>query len=372
MHKANKLTTLIVYYCLKTGGVEKKIIKILNHIDRKKFKIHLALLHKKGKLLSRVPQDVKVYDLKKTGIFGLYCAVMNLRQLIEKTKPAVILTYGDLPSAVSLGAKFLSSKKPRVIIGVGNVMSKWIKYQRYKFLRKIEIKTLYPSADQIIAVSKAVKKDLIKNFSIPRKKIEVIYNFVDNGFLSTMNSRQIQKNTNTRTILFAGRLVKQKRVYLIIKAFPYIKKKLSDVELVIIGEGPEKEKLISLSQRLGVDKNINFRNFTLKIEKEIASATIVVLPSAIEGHPNLILESMMAGTPVVVSNYPGASELIKDKINGYLVPLNISPQELANKITDIISDKERLLSVSENAQRFVEKLSVKNQIRKYELVLNNQ
>ncbi len=372
MHKAKKTTILIVYYYLKTGGVEKKIIKILNHIDRKRFKIHLALFHKKGKLLSQVPQDIRVHDLKKAGIFGLYYAVTNLRQLIEKTKPAVILTYGDLPSAVSLGARFLSSQKPRVIIGVGNVMSKWIKYQRYKFLRKIEVRTLYPNADQIVAVSKAVKKDLVKNFSISRKKIEVIYNFIDNGFLSTMNSRQIQKDTSTRTILFAGRLVKQKRVDLIIKAFLYIRKKLDNVELVIIGEGPEKEKLISLSQRFGVGKNINFRNFTLKIEKEIASATIVVLPSAIEGHPNLILESMMVGTPVVVTNYPGASELVKNGINGYLVPLNITSRELANKITDIISDKEKLFNVSENAQRFVEKFSIKNQIRKYEQVLINQ
>ena len=327
MNRKKRKKVLVVYYNLEVGGIEKKLVRLIKSFSKKKLDIELALFEQKGKLLKQLPKEVKIYNLKQGGRFrNFFKIIWQLVNIINNQKIEIIFTYGDLPGAICLLAKWLSKEKPRVIIGIGNVMSIWIKHTRLSIIRRWMNLFFLPQADKLIAVSKRIRLDLIENFMVPKRKVMVIYNLKDK--LDLVKKRKKTRN-KIPVILYAGRLVKQKRVDLLIKAFAEVSK-LIKARLLIIGEGPEKDRLKNLIKKLEMQGKIKMENFTLDLNKRLADVDLVVLSSIVEGCPNIIMESMTVGTLVLATKYPGAEELIKDGQTGFLVDLEVNPKQLAN------------------------------------------
>lgn len=352
---------------MAVGGVEKKIINLLNRLDKNKFQFQLALFNKEGQFLNQVPKKIEISGLGYSGKFGLLRVIFSLKKIIDIDKPDRVLSFGNYPNTITIFTKIISKENPMLILGVGNLMSQWVKYQKLPYARILSIKLLYPYADKIIAVSKAVKKDLVENFSISESKIEVVYN------AQQYSKRRVTKSLRKpkiSTLLFAGRLVKQKRVDFLLKALAHISKR-KKVQLRIFGEGQEKENLIALSKKLKLEDSVEFNNFRLDIEKEIAKADLLVHTSTIEGHPNLIIESMVIGTPILVTRYPGAEELVKNGVNGFLVPRDVTPEKLGNKIVYLLNNSEMLGKVSQNAQKLPKRFISEYQTKRYEKILEN-
>jgi glycosyltransferase involved in cell wall biosynthesis len=363
-----KEKVLFVYYDLDIGGIERKLIRLIESFHRNKINVQLVLFNKEGKLLNQLQKNIIVRDLQKKEFGGIVRVLFNLENIISQEKPKSILVYGDYPAMVVLLARYLSPAKPKVVIGVGNLMSEWVNYQKHGRLRRLVMKIMFRKSDKIIAVSKAVKKDLIESFRVNGNKIKVIYNSVDTKKKKLTHKLLLKKYKQKPVVIYAGRLVKQKRVDFLIKAF---KKTIGriDAKLIIIGEGSEKEKLISLTRKMGADKYVEFKHFTLEIEKELSKASLTALVSDLEGCPHIVLESMVLGTPVLTRDYPGAQELLKDGVSGFLVPFSISTEELADKIINVLSNKKRLISISKNAKKTVKKYSRQRQMREYRRIL---
>lgn len=172
---------------------------------------------------------------------------------------------------------------------------------------------------KIITVSEYLQKMIIRiGFG---GKTCVIPNGFSEGIFYPMNKEKCRSKLslgrNKKIILFIGNLVKIKGVDVLIEAFRMVREKDDNVELIIIGNGPEKLILEQQARNCGIYKKVHFLGVKdhNKIPLYINSANIIVLPSRYEGRPVLILEALACGRPVVASRIGGIPEtIVNDKL----------------------------------------------------------
>ncbi len=173
-------------------------------------------------------------------------------------------------------------------------------------LGKLTERAALRAADKVIAVSEATKEHLVHL----KKDVELVPNGVDIAFIDSVAPAKISVDA-----LFVGRLIREKNVDLLIRALP------TDATLCIIGDGPEKENLVSLAKE--VNATVRFVR-TLSYADLISvmkAANSLVLPSTREGFGIVPLEALACGTPVITTNVEmnAAKELITPEKNGFLV-----------------------------------------------------
>jgi glycosyltransferase involved in cell wall biosynthesis len=168
--------------------------------------------------------------------------------------------------------------------------------------------------DKHVAQNKSMKENLIDVFSISSNKIKVIPNPIDSSFFETKPD-----NKNILTISFVGRLIKLKGI----KDLMQIIDKLDfDCVFNIIGDGLMKSELESWVPTSNPLVDVRLIDSNDQIHCYYASSNLVVLPSYKEGSPNVLLEALAVGIPVVAYDCKtGPSEIIQQGVNGYLIPL---------------------------------------------------
>src|SRR5699024_8610586 len=213
----------------------------------------------------------------------------------------------------------LSKRKEKVIISVRNFMSKSLSSSKLFIYKKV-IKHLYNKAHLIVAVSEAIKLDLIKNFGVNEDKIIVIHNFYDikNIREDSIKKLSLKKQNIFKqpTIITSGRLSNQKGQWHLIRAFSKVKEKIPNAQLVILGKGDLKSKLIDITYKLKLENSIHLLGFQSNPFKYIAEADIFVLPSLYEGFPNALCEAMACGLPVISTDcQSGPREILEPCID---------------------------------------------------------
>lgn len=201
-------------------------------------------------------------------------------------------------------------------------------------LRKHDIpilKEVYNDADYIISVGEALKKSIGKySFS----KVEVIPNIVDvNRF-----SIDIAKKNKDFTFISICHLKENKNVDLTIKALKEVSKTITNIKLLIVGDGPEKEKLINLSKESGINNIIEFLGAISREElsEYINKADAFVLPSKYETFGIAYIEALACGLPIITSKCGGPEDFFSGEI-GYMIP-NTNVNELKNAMINMINN----------------------------------
>jgi len=180
---------------------------------------------------------------------------------------------------------------------------------------------------------------------------------------------RIQKEVSEGSfkILTVGRFSKQKDVATLIQAFHLIKKTVSfPIELWLVGDGPEKKNLESLVSHLGLNQDVIFFGWLnpQQIKRVYRQAHLFVLSSLCEGMPNVLLEAMASGLPVIASRVTGNTDLIEDKVNGYLfTPEN--PEELAQVIFSMMNNEKTREKIAQDGLKKVHLLSWDKVARDY-------
>ncbi|MCS7124306.1 MAG: glycosyltransferase family 4 protein [Candidatus Bathyarchaeota archaeon] len=193
-------------------------------------------------------------------------------------------------------------------------------------LRFFEHKLLERS-DKIIAVSTHTKMELLEHYDVSANKVHVIYNGVDiNKFKPTDEKDKVKREmgfVDDKVVLYVGRLYRRKGLRTLLKAVPFILRKIKDVKFVISGKGfrNEEKELRVLASKLKVEKNVFFLGYTPddKLPKLYQAAEVFVLPSVYEGMPFTLLEALASGLPVVATNVGGIPEVVNHGENGLLV-----------------------------------------------------
>jgi glycosyltransferase involved in cell wall biosynthesis len=194
----------------------------------------------------------------------------------------------------------------------------------------------------------------------------VIPNGVELDNYKNLQKQDFQVN-NKKIIIFVGSLRPVKGLEYLIKAMGIIHVEMENTILMIIGDGEERKSLEKLVLKLHLENVVTFIGEipNENIPSYLVQGDVFVLPSLSEGFPNVLLEAMAAGLPIVTTNTKGLSDIIRNEENGYLVePKN--PQQLAEKLLMILKNSTQSKKISNNNIEKAKKYSWKNVVERLE------
>ena len=271
--------------------------------------------------------------------------------------------YPDGVAAVMLGRRL---GKPVVITARGTdvylipdyrLPGRWIRWAAKR-------------AAGIVAVSEALRARLIA-LGIEASRIEVLRNGVDLELFAPGDraaARQaVGLDVDGTVVLSVGQLIPRKGHDLAMRAVA----RLPEATLVIVGEGPKADGLRRLARRLGSAERIRFLGAIPqeRLATIYNAADVLVLASTREGYPNVLLEALACGTPVVATAVGGVPEVVRDSVAGRLVEER-SPEALAGAIRDLLADPPARAATRAYAERFGWGPTTAGQLRLFKSVLD--
>ena len=214
-------------------------------------------------------------------------------------------------------------------------------------------------ADKIIALNEATKNDLPKRFL--RHVIIIPHGVKINN--------KIKNQDNPRNIGYVGRFVEGKGIFNLIRAFKGINEEIPDTKLILVGEGPLKNKMIKIIEKLGLIDKVVFQKTTSSEDEIYSNIDILVLPAdKLEGFGLVILEAMARGIPVVTNNLNVFNEIIINKFNGIIT----DSASLKTDILSLIDNKIQKKYICKNALKTVyQNYNLHNVIETYMIVYKN-
>lgn len=239
--------------------------------------------------------------------FLMYHALLPVLQGLKATGTDFDLIdahyfYPDGVAAVKLG---MAMNKPVVVTARGTDVNLIPRYRR----PRQQIKWAAERMAAIVTVSSALK-DRLADLGVNRGKITVLRNGVDLERFGPRDRVAIRDQLDLRgpVWLTVSNLIEAKGVHITLTALA----KMSDVTLLIAGEGPEEAHLRRLAVRLGIDTHVRFLGAVphAELTKYYNAADVMLLASVSEGMPNVVLESLACGTPVIVAPFESATELV--------------------------------------------------------------
>ncbi|PIO04479.1 hypothetical protein COT48_00160, partial [Candidatus Woesearchaeota archaeon CG08_land_8_20_14_0_20_47_9] len=175
---------------------------------------------------------------------------------------------------------------------------------------------------------------------------------------------------NENNLLYVGSFKKQKGVIYLLEAIPLIASKIPDIHLFVAGDGVERECLEAAVTRLKIGKYVTFLGWVPNkcLQEYYDKSNILVVPSIGPESFGLIgLEAMSVGRPVVASNVGGIPEWLDNGITGYLVEPG-KPEQIAEKVIKLISDRESLKRMGLNARRKAETFDINRHVIELEKI----
>ena len=227
----------------------------------------------------------------------------------------------------------------------------WYEYMgKAGFFGKVIENAVSKISEKNVAVSDWTKKRL-EVLGVPEKNIVVIPNGIDLKKISKIKPEGDLPAFDGRTspgfdrkiydVIFAGRLIKEKNVDILLKAVALLKADFPDIRCCIVGDGPEKAELVKLAKKLAVYGNVEFAGFQeyeVLIGK-VKASKMLVLPSSREGFGMVVIEAFACGVPVVTvrEKYNAAQGLVDDGVDGFVVQLG--DREIAAGVEKILGNE---------------------------------
>lgn len=231
-------------------------------------------------------------------------------------------------------------------------------------------------SDAVTTVSNSLKEDTLRLFNI-RKNVEVIYNFIDFEKQASWSDEECMRDTlaksDEKILTHVSNLRPVKRVLDVIRIFYRVQKEVPS-KLILVGDGPDKEKADLLAKELGIKDKILFLGKSDEIRKILCLTDLFLLPSETESFGLAALEAMAAHTPVISSNTGGLSEVNFNGVTGFLSEVG-DVDDMAKNALYLLSDDDRLDQFKnqafESAQQFSIETILPKYVKMYERVIKN-
>ncbi len=355
-----KKSVLFVIDILKYGGAQRVLLNHAKFLKRQGFKVSVFSI--KDDMGFNIPEGINVYkalsrDQKITE--NIFYVLEKLNGVVKRHD--LIIGFMDFITNYITVLSSKINKKP-VFISVRNTLSEEIRKFDYKRINHDLTTLTYNMADKVICPARHVQNDVVSNFNIPRRKTKVLYNPVDIKLISALKRQKTEPEHGEaftgKTILSMGRLERQKNFKNLIYAFRNLRKHYKeDVKLVIIGEGSLREELENVVERTGLRKKVFLIGKQHNIYKFLYHSDLFILPSIYEGMPNVVLEAMAVGVPVVASSLPPLREVISDGKNGLLFETN-NIKDMSKKILSLLTDTKKAEKIKGRAFKDIESYDI--------------
>lgn len=403
------------------GGAQKVALTHAQIFKKIGYDVHIiALEHQES---YSIPNDLNIHFLssiqgqgsKFQKLLLLPTLPFKLARYLRQNQIKLCISHLERADFINILAKFINRHKSIGVIH--SHLTSTYKTERISISRiayKWLVKLLVPLHDQIVAVSKGIAADLTM-LGLPEYKIKVILNPFDIKDIRAKAKEELDiygDIFDNETIISIGRLSNQKGLWHSILAFNQIKQSKPNLKYIILGDGPLREYHLNLSYNLGlkvyniwdtntifsINYDIYFLGFQANPFQFISKSKMLILSSHFEGLPNVLVESLIVGTPVIATDVDsGPRELLAPETNinyktknleqaayGILIPVdnNQSPRlkdmQLSDSETYIIKAIYLLLDNKEIRESYINKSSyrvnvfeINKIIPKWEEILEN-
>ncbi len=355
---------------LDQSGAERQLTLLACGLVRRGFDVQVVALNRGGyyrKVLENAGIPVFVTGKRfRMDVLTWW----RLRRLLHRLQPDIVQSlifaassFVRLPGVCPPGTPIIVSERC-----VDTWKSGWQKSIDRRLARRMTVMT---------ANSQSVADFYRDEIGISAERLRVIPNGVPEppGAPGGTLHRELGLPENTRIIGFIGRLAAQKNLKDLVWGFHLIRQAAPEpVALVLIGDGPERDRLADFLTDLGTRHLVHFLGHRSDAASLLADFSVFCLPSAFEGMSNSLMEAMIAGIPCVVSDIPANRELIQHEETGLTYPVGKAPQ-MAQAVLRLLNDAQECQRLSRNAQRLIRTeysvdMLVRRHIALYEEILS--
>ncbi len=346
-----------------TYGAGQSIKRIIIGLDNKKYNKSIICLGKCQFKKELEKKSIKVYEINKN---KLIFAISNIKNILLKNKSSRKILISNIHYTNVLSLIFFSKiKNLKIIVSERTPIKELsIYFGFFDFIKKNIIKMLiillYKKSSKVITNSTKCSKDLERMINI---KVHTIFS---PSYFSA-NAKKLSKKNKQKIFLVASRLAKEKNIFYLIDAINLIKEK--NFVLKILGDGDQKEKLISYVKRLRLEKKIKFLNYKKNISNHFKESDLFINTSFFEGFPNSVVEAISNNVPVLCSrSHGGVFDIIKNKSYGNLFDIS-KIENLSSLILDYYKNEKNFLKKTNKARKNLKRFSKKNCVNAYENIL---
>lgn len=346
-------------------GAERWILAQMRYLDQRRIQATIInLVDVPGKRSDLVAEAVKrgheAVDFYTGGRFNPLC-VVRLAKLLRSERHAVLHSHGYKSDILGLVAGKMAGAK------VVSTPHGWSKESDNKLMLYERIgRSSLKSMDHVCPLSRALYDDLIA-VGVAASKVTLISNFVD---VEEVDAIAMNPTTSgKKRIGFIGQFIDRKGIGDLIEAFLLLKR--SDCELILIGDGPCRERILSLIESNNSQSKVHCLGYSSRRLEYLKSFDVFVLPSLEEGIPRCIMEAQAAKVPVIGTDIDGIRDLVFHEQTGLLVPPK-NPPLLAQAIARMLNSPDLSDSVAVGGRKLIEeRFSAQRTAQRYQTVYHS-
>lgn len=342
---------------LGIGGAEKLFVELAAHLVEAGYAVDFVTLGSECEWA--LPDGINWFPLRQHSDRGRPKWVRFLDMPIVVIKLCRILRDRDVDlvysglfrtNVLALLAKF-HTRTTTVI----SLHSYYSKMQQGQPLKRLAARLLYPRADAAIFVSSSIRRDFEHNYTKAIRRAHVIPNFLPRPIepcpSPVLNARQTAagQGGHRTTIASVARLVPEKNLETLVRAVARLRDRIADLELVIVGDGPERRSLEDLTDVLNLKPVVTFVGAANLPATYLRDAQLYVQPSLHEAFGLAALEAMHLGLPMILSDIPAFRELSDGGACAVLVDPH-SERDVADAIYGLLTDPARLRQLGQQGR----------------------
>jgi glycosyltransferase involved in cell wall biosynthesis len=339
------LDVVLLLTSFDVGGTERQMVELAKRLDPSRFRPHLACFHKRGRLVDEVPSRIAIHEFPVRG-FGNPAAVGRLLAFASWCRSIgadIVHTcdlYGNifgLPGAALAGTPVRIANRREILTGDKSRLQ--LAAQRLA----------YRAAHAVVANSTAAC-DQLEREGVPADRRHVIANGLDADRFTPVAERSA-----IRRVVMVANLRAEKGHDTLLAAAPRILERHPDASFTLVGDGPRRDALETLTRALGISARVRFLGECRDVAPVLAEHDLFVLPSRSEAFPNALIEAMATALPVVATDVGGIPEVVRSGVNGRLVPPN-DDAALAEAVVALMDDPATAAALGRAARADVERL----------------
>jgi len=370
---SGRIRVLLLIGELGRGGAERQLSELASRMDDERYEPVVCCLAPPSGLFEVIRgAGVEVVSLNKLPGIGL-ASLLELVRIVRRLRPAVIHSY--LFSANWRG--LLVGRMLRVPVIISSVRN--VDFHPSLVMTLLD-RFMGIFVDQVIANADAVRRFVVDRHWIDDGRVHVVYNGVGyerlDAAVRNHELRVVEQPGRRPTVVKVASLTPKKDHSTFLEAAVLVIRKIPDARFLVVGGGRLQRKLERMVRELGLQDHVVLVGETSNVPGLLVDADVSVLTSLREGCSNALLESMALGTPIVATDVGGNRELVRDGVEGFIVPAG-DAKAVADRIIQLLENQELRVRMGRAGRaridrRFTAARMVGDTVRLYERLLDRR
>lgn len=370
---------LFVHESFVGGGAENILLTLLRSLDKNKFEVHLCSVINAGSYSNSIPNDIgfsTIIEPPKGKSFVINSIYKLKYYLVYKLLPARWIYKFYIPKGFDVEIAFIEGFATKILSCSTNKYAKKIAWVHIDLLNNhhissvyrnnIEEKKSYNHFDTVVGVSNTVTNSLNTLYDL--KNILTLYNPIDAEKIVELSAEKIDlPHTNRLRLVSVGRLAHQKGFDRLLTIFKQLIQEEFDLELFIIGGGPDKDKLQHFIHSNSLGQRVFLKGHLQNPYALMANCDLFVCSSRSEGYSTAVTEALILGLPIVTTLCSGMTELLGD--NQFGVVTKNDSESLFEGIKDMIINKPKREHYQKQSELRGKDFALQNLIKPIEQLL---